>query len=53
MGYSWARLERENDNLVLTRWPRKADIDESNAVVMAPMPGTYPTRSVAPAKKKE
>jgi predicted MPP superfamily phosphohydrolase len=52
MGYSWARLEREGDSLVLTRWPRKADIDESNAVVMAPMPGVYPTRSVSPAKKK-
>jgi predicted MPP superfamily phosphohydrolase len=52
MGYSWARLERQDESLVLTRWPRKADINESNAFVMAPMPGTYPTKSVAIAKKK-
>lgn len=52
-GYSWARLERDGDNLILRRWPRKAAIDESNTVVMTQMPGVYPTREVALAKKKE
>lgn len=51
-GYSWGQLDRDGDELVLRRWPRRAELNENRTWVMGPLAGSDPAMKRVPIKKK-
>lgn len=51
-GYAWGQLHRDGDELVLRRWPRRAELNENRAWVMSPIVNSDPATVRVPLKKK-
>lgn len=52
VGYAWGQLDRNGDELILRRWPRRAQLSENNAYVLGPIEKSDPAINRVPLKKK-